>query len=121
MDKTVKMSKTMKTNKTTAARKTRKAIVIRNAFELAQAIGLSPQDAVEMDFRAKLNKKISDVVLAKGFTHVEVARRAKASRTRITAILNGQTAGVSTDLLLRILYSLGYRIKVSFATCRLVA
>ena len=36
------------------------------------------------------------------------------SRTRITAIMNRNTQGVSVDLLLRILARLGYRAKISF-------
>ncbi len=99
----------------------KKTIVARNAFELAKILGLSPQDAIEMDLRAKLDKKIIEVVKAKDLTHVEVAKRSKASRTRITAILNGQTEGISTDLLLRILYSLGYKAKVSFIESDLAA
>jgi predicted XRE-type DNA-binding protein len=86
----------------------------KNAGDLADLIDLDPADAIEIDLRAKLNKKIIDAVAKRGLTHVEVARRAGASRTRITAILNGNTVGVSTDLLLRILYSLGYKARVSF-------
>jgi predicted XRE-type DNA-binding protein len=46
-------------------------------------------------------------------THAQVATRARTSRTRITAILNDDLDHVSTDLLIRILASLGYRVKVS--------
>jgi predicted XRE-type DNA-binding protein len=94
----------------------------RNAQELAELLDLDPADAIDMEFRAKLNKKIIDVVKSQKLTHAEVAKRCKASRTRITAILNGNTSGMSSDLLLRILYSLGYKTKVSFArTSRLAA
>ena len=93
----------------------------RNTQEIAQRLELDPADAVEMEFRAKLNKKIIDAVQSQGLTHLEVARRAHASRTRITAILNGHTSGISTDLLLRILYSLGYKAKVSFEQSKVAA
>ena len=95
--------------------------IAKNAFELAEILGLEKEDAIEMDFRSKLNKKIVDVVEAKGLTHVEVSKRSKASRTRITAILNGNTQGISTDLLLRILYSLGYKANVTFTPSKLAA
>ena len=98
-----------------------KSFTSRNAQELAKLLDLDPADAIEIDFRAKLNKKIIDAVASQGLTHTEVARRSKASRTRITAILNGNTSGMSSDLLLRILYSLGYRTKVSFSHVRLAA
>jgi plasmid maintenance system antidote protein VapI len=43
-----------------------------------------------------------------------VARLAHTSRTRVTAILNRNTKDVSTDLLLRVLYALGYTAKITF-------
>jgi plasmid maintenance system antidote protein VapI len=46
-------------------------------------------------------------------THLEIARRAGTSRTRITSILNNDLEHVSSDLMIRILASLGYRVKVS--------
>src|SRR5450432_444491 len=97
-------------------KKRKETVTVLNAFELAEAIGLDKEDAIAMEFRARLNKKIVDLVKAKDLTHVEVAKRAKASRTRITAILNGQTQGVSTDFLLRILYALGCKTVPTFTT-----
>ena len=43
----------------------------------------------------------------------EVARRGGSSRTRVTSILNGNLDNVSSDLLIRLLSSLGYRVRVS--------
>jgi hypothetical protein len=39
---------------------------------------------------------------------------ARTSRTRVTAIMNRNTKNISTDLLLRVLYALGYTAKISF-------
>jgi predicted XRE-type DNA-binding protein len=91
----------------------------RNAAELADLLGLDAADAIEIEFRAKLNKKIIDTVHARKLTHEQAAALARTSRTRITAILNGNTSGVSSDLLLRILYALGYKTRVSFAPVQL--
>ena len=55
-----------------------------------------------------------DVVREKDLTHAQVARLARTSRTRVTAIMNRNTKDVSTDLLLRVLYALGYTAKVKF-------
>jgi hypothetical protein len=38
----------------------------------------------------------------------------RTSRTRLTAIMNRNTKDISTDLLLRVLYSLGYTAKIKF-------
>src|SRR5438105_603999 len=102
--------------------KTRKhSVVVRNAVELARALGLKKDDAIAMEFRARLNKKIVDLVNARGLTHAQVAQKAGASRTRITAILNGQTLGISTDFLLRVLYALGCKTLPAFSPIRSAA
>ena len=96
-------------------KKKSKAVVARNAFELAEALGLTPADAVEIEIRSALNDKIVEVVKKHGLTHAQVAKVAETSRTRVTAIVNRNTQDVSTDLLLRILARLGYRAKIRFS------
>ncbi|HEX4125244.1 MAG TPA: XRE family transcriptional regulator [Tepidisphaeraceae bacterium] len=91
-----------------------KPVTTRSADELANALGLSPADAVKMDIRRRLNDKIVDAVARSGLTHAQVASRARTSRTRLTAILNRNTHHASTDLMLRILAALGYRAKITF-------
>ena len=91
-----------------------KSVVARSAGELAKALGLSPADGAEIALRSELNSKIVKIVQHKGLTHAQVARLARTSRTRVTAILNRNTQDVSTDLLLRVLYSLGYTAKITF-------
>jgi predicted XRE-type DNA-binding protein len=91
-----------------------KPIVARNAKELADILGLSPADGLEIEIRSDLNDKIVEVIEKKGLTHAQVAKLAKTSRTRVTAILNRNTHDVSTDLMLRVLASLGVQAKLHF-------
>lgn len=91
-----------------------KPIVTRTAAELVDALGLPSEDAVELEVRQQLNDKIIDVVSQLGLTHAEAAKVARTSRSRLTAILNGNTRHVSTDLMLRILAALGYSATVRF-------
>ena len=91
-----------------------KGIVTRTAAELAKALGLSPADGAEIELRGDLNTMIAEVVRRKGLTHAQVARLAYTSRTRVTAIMNRNTKDVSTDLLLRVLFALGYKAKIKF-------
>ena len=86
----------------------------KTALELASYLGLSPAEGAELEFRTILNNKIVDIVSLEGLTHLQVAKLCGTSRTRITAILNRNTSDVSTDLMLRILASLGYEAKVKF-------
>ena len=93
-----------------------KPVITRSAAALAKELGLSSADGAEIALRSALNSKIVEAVRRKGLTHAQVARLARTSRTRVTAILNRNTKDVSTDLLLRILYSLGYTAKITFQT-----
>lgn len=91
-----------------------KPVITRTAAELAKALGLSPADGAEIELRSTLNSKIIEAVGKEGLTHAQVARLARTSRTRVTAILNRNTRDVSTDLLLRVLYALGYTARITF-------
>lgn len=91
-----------------------KPVVARNARELAKVLGLTPADGMEIEFRSDLNDKIIEVVTKKRLTHADVARLARTSRTRVTAILNRNTQDISTDLMLRVLGALGVQAKLQF-------
>ena len=91
-----------------------KPAVARNASELAALLGLTPADGLEIEIRSELNDKIIEVVKKRALTHDQVARLAHTSRTRVTAILNRNTQDISTDLMLRVLASLGIRAKLQF-------
>jgi predicted XRE-type DNA-binding protein len=94
--------------------KNSKVIVTRTAKQLAKALDLAPADGAEIELRSTLNSKIAEAVHRKGLTHAQVARLARTSRTRITAVMNRNTKNISTDLLLRVLYALGYTAKITF-------
>ena len=91
-----------------------KPVVAHDARELAKVLGLTPAEGMEIEFRSNLNDKIIEVVKKKGLTHSDVARLSHTSRTRVTAILNRNTHDISTDLLLRVLGSLGVQAKLRF-------
>ena len=78
------------------------------------ALGLSAVDTAEMEFRSELTVALSKIIQSGKLTHTEIAKRAGTSRTRVTAIANGNTQGVWTDVLIRVLAATGY-----WATIRL--
>ena len=92
-----------------------KTITAKNATELARALGLSPAEGAEMEFRSELNSKIIEIVKKRKITHTQLASLVGSSRTRMTALLNRNTLDISTDLMLRVLSALGYkaRLKIS--------
>jgi len=92
-----------------------KSLVAKNVRDLAQILDLPPAAEAEIALRSELNDKVIEIVRKTGLTHDQVAKLARTSRSRVTAILNRNTKDVSTDLLLRIITSLGYRAKITFS------
>lgn len=82
--------------------------------ELAKLLGLPPAAGAEIKLRSDLNDKIIETVKKKSLTHAQVASLSKTSRTRVTAIINRNTKEISTDLMLRVLGSLGIQAKITF-------
>ena len=99
----------------------RKTVIARDAKELAKVLGLKAQDAYEWEVQANLLAKLREVVNRSKLTHEQVAKKAGTSRTRITSILNANLDHVSTDLLIRILGSLGYEVSVSVTKAKIAA
>ena len=90
-----------------------KPTVTRTPEELADALGLPRIAAEEWQFQYVLLARLKEIVRRRKLTHLEVAQGAGTSRTRVTSILNDDLQHVSSDLIIRILASLGYRVKVS--------
>jgi len=90
-----------------------KPIVARTPEELASNLGLSIAAAKEWQVQHLLLKRLKEIAGRERITHAEIAKRAGTSRTRVTAILNDDLEHVSSDLLIRIIASLGYRVKIS--------
>jgi predicted XRE-type DNA-binding protein len=102
-------------------KKKNKFPVARTAEELADLLGLSKEDAIEMELRSDLNAKIIEVVKKRKLTHLEVAELSGTSRTRVTALLNCNTKHISTSLMIRVLAYLGVRVRVSYSPIKLAA
>jgi predicted XRE-type DNA-binding protein len=95
-----------------AMSKTRKSVTDRTAEDLGRVLGLSAADTAEMEFRSELTVALPKIIQAERLTHAEIAKHTGTSRTRVTAIANGNTHGVSTDVLIRVLAATGYRAEV---------
>jgi predicted XRE-type DNA-binding protein len=90
-----------------------KTVAAKTPEALARTPGLSRAEPQEWQVQYKLLKELRRVVSDRGLTHAQVAQRAGSSRTRVTAILNGNLDNVSSDLLIRLLGGLGCRVRVS--------
>jgi predicted XRE-type DNA-binding protein len=65
-----------------------------------------------MEFRSDLTVALAKIIQAGSLTHAKIAKQAGTSRTRVTAIANGNTHGVSTDVLIRVLAATGHRAEI---------
>ena len=92
----------------------RKAVWARSTRELAEVLGLADADRVALEVQLELTERIALEVRRLDITHANLARLAGTSRPRVTAILNGNLEGVSTDLLLRLLTALKVRVELRF-------
>jgi predicted XRE-type DNA-binding protein len=95
-----------------ARTKARKRLTVRTAEDLGRALGLSAADTAEMEFRSELTVSLAKIIQSGRLTHADIAKRAGTSRTRVTAIANGNTQGVSTDVLIRVLAATGHRAEL---------
>ncbi len=89
-----------------------KVIRAKTAEDLGRALGLSAAETGEMEFRSELTCALAKIIQNGKHTHAEIAKRAGTSRTRVTAIANGNTQGMSIDLLIRVLSATGYRAEL---------
>lgn len=87
-------------------------IEVQSAEELGRALGLSSAETAEMEFRSDLTAALAKIIKLGKMTHSEIAERAGTSRTRVTAIANGNTHGISTDVLIRVLAATGHRAEL---------
>ena len=95
-----------------ATTKAQKSVTVRTAEDLGRVLGLSKADTAKMEFRSELTVALAKIIQAGRLTHADIAKGAGTSRTRVTAIANGNTHGVSTDVLIRVLAATGYRAEV---------
>ena len=92
--------------------KTRKNVIVRTVGDLGRALGLSAANTAQMEFRSELTVVLAKIIQAGRLTHAEIAKHAGTSRTRVTAIANGNTHGVSTDVLIRVLAATVHRAEI---------
>jgi predicted XRE-type DNA-binding protein len=90
-------------------------IVTRSAKDLAKFLDLDEADAHCIEVRAQLLARITQEVTRQKLTHAVAAQRCGTSRSRMTAILNGNIRGSSTDLMLRIAGRLGLHARITLA------
>ena len=75
----------------------------------------SPEEALNLKFRAGIMREIRARVVTRGWTQVETAKRLGISQPRVSALLNGKLSRFSLDALVNMLAALGGDIKLKVA------
>ena len=92
-----------------------KYIEAKTTEELCEVLGLPRSYAPIVKFRTDLVVAIRKIVRKKRWTHAQAAKKANVGRTVITAVMNGNLDGVSTDRLMDIAQALGLKLKLEVA------
>jgi predicted XRE-type DNA-binding protein len=90
----------------------KKPVRVSSAEDLGRALGLSRAETGEVEFHSELTCALVKIIQNGTLTHAEIAKRAGTSRTRVTAIANANTRGISTDLLIRVLSATGHKAEL---------
>lgn len=90
-------------------------IEARTTEELCEVLGLPRSYAPRVRFRRDLVIAIRKIIRKKRWTHAHAAKKAGVGRTVITAVMNGNLQGVSTDRLMDIAQNLGLKLKLEVA------
>ena len=94
--------------------KMQKYLISRNSKETAEILGFDQSVGIEWELRYQITARIIEIVKENHLKITEIAKKTETSRARITRILKGDTEGISLDVLMRVLGSVGQRIKVKF-------
>ena len=82
----------------------------------AQELGFHPIVDQEVKIKNLTNEKIIQFMKQTDLTHRQLGWMMRASRPKITRVLNKNLKGVTLDFLLRILSTLGIQITINFKT-----
>jgi predicted XRE-type DNA-binding protein len=88
---------------------------LKDHEDIGTALGLSPGDVALMVYKAKISKIAVKAIADSGLSVNEIVKRSGVARSKVSAVKNGATAGVSSDLLVKIIAATGKKIKVQAA------
>lgn len=83
--------------------KFKKAKVDKTPYDLAESLDLNPSVVIEWEVAQYLVEQIIKVFNKNKPTVTEIAKKSGTSRARIAQILKGSSAGISINVLLRVL------------------
>ncbi len=87
----------------------------KNAKEICKLLGLHLSEVPKIEIRTQLVVAIKRAIEREKLTHAEAAIKTRVGRTVITAVMNGNLEGVSTDRLIDIAHNLGLKVHLKVA------
>jgi predicted XRE-type DNA-binding protein len=92
-----------------------KTFTSKTPESLAEALELDKSVAVVWQVRHEVTERIISVFGSKEITNTDLAKRAETSRARITRILKRDTGDISLDVLIRMLGTLGQKVRMKIS------
>lgn len=90
--------------------------VTKNAKELGEALGLNECDTALMAHKAKLSQMAVKAISKSGLTINEVVKLSGVARSKVSAIKNGNLAGISCDLFIKVISATGAKLTFKMAS-----
>ncbi len=91
-------------------------VTARNPAEIAKALGLSPADAIMMEYKSELSSLAVRSFANSVLSVSEVVERSGVARSKVSAIKNGALIGISIDLFLKVIAAIGVKVKFQVAS-----
>ena len=98
-------------------RKTKKkvSLVAKTPEELGDLLALSPGDVALMKYKAKIAKIAMKAIKDSELSVNEIVKRSGVARSKVSAVKNGATVEVSSDLMIKIIAATGTKLRVQAA------
>ncbi len=87
----------------------KKAVTTKNVFA---ALGFGPQEAANLQVRARLMAEIEKYIRARRLTQKEAAKRLGVTQPRVSNLLQGKIGLFSADALITMLANAGLKVDV---------
>lgn len=84
--------------------------VAKTSADLGQLIGLSESDMALIQYKIKLNKLTVKAMKESGLTVSEISKKSGIARSKVSAVKNGSSVGVTCDLLIKIITATGLEL-----------
>lgn len=90
--------------------------IVRGSGNVFTDLGFGPEEAANLQLRARLAMEIERYIEAEGLTQTEAAERLGVTQPRVSDLVRGKLGRFTVDALVNMLARVGRRVDVRIAT-----